>query len=116
MRTIDLISHDHALGLQFSEPPVDQRAGILIEWVQKAREESRGCARLSRIVGNRPQLDEQKSRIPRQSTYAFRLAKLGFYRADARHVLKPLLRRKRYYSRAFREFGGWNAFHQGNLS
>ncbi|MEY9602418.1 hypothetical protein AB7M74_009035 [Bradyrhizobium japonicum] len=79
--------------LKFGEPAVHEPRRIVIVWVEKAREHSRGRASPPFVIGEGPQLDEQQARIPGQLADGLRLRKLGLDRPDARHQTLPALAR-----------------------
>ena len=56
---------------KFVKPAVNEASRVVVVWVEKAREHSRGRRESSGIVNNRPKL-HQKGRASRQLADAFR--------------------------------------------
>jgi hypothetical protein len=54
MRSFDFVSANAAPLFEFSQPPLDQARRVVIVWVKKAREHSRGRASPPLIVGYCP--------------------------------------------------------------
>jgi hypothetical protein len=69
------------------QPPLDQAFRIVIVWVEKAREHSRGRASPPVIINDRPELDEKQPRIPRELSNSLRLRKLRLYGANTGHLI-----------------------------
>jgi hypothetical protein len=83
-RAVRLISAYVVSVLKFLEPSVDKHGSVIIVWVKKAREHSRGRASPPLVVGNSPQHDEQEARIARKPADAFGLREFRLYGSDAR--------------------------------
>jgi hypothetical protein len=81
----DFISANTVFAFKFPKPSVDQLRSVVVVWIKKAREHSRGPASPPIIVENRPKLNEQQASIPREAADSFRLRKLRFDAADASH-------------------------------
>jgi hypothetical protein len=75
-RSINIVANKTLLPLQFAEPLLDQLRSIIVVWIKKAREHSRGCASLSVIIDNRPELYEKQTSVSREIPDCFRLRKL----------------------------------------
>ncbi|WP_130582328.1 hypothetical protein [Bradyrhizobium sp. Leo170] len=63
LRAINLILADMPALLQFSQPVLNEISGIVVVWVEKAREHSRGRASPPRIVGDCLNLDVEQARV-----------------------------------------------------
>jgi hypothetical protein len=61
--SIDFVEFDALSGDQLLQPARNEVSRIVVVWVEKAREHSRGCASPPRIIDEGPQLDEQKARV-----------------------------------------------------
>ena len=84
-RPIVLVEPNHPICHQLAQPRVNLAHSVLVIRVEKAREESRGCASPPVIIARGPQTDEQKPSLTAQSSDALAHPKLRLYAPDS-HV------------------------------
>jgi hypothetical protein len=71
------------------KPFIDQLRGIVVIWIEKAREHSRSSASPPSIVDDGPELDEQQPSVARELTDRLGLRKFRFDRANPTHYSAP---------------------------
>jgi hypothetical protein len=62
---VDLVTPDAIGSFKLVEPAADKPRRVIVVWVEKAREHSRGRASLPRIIDERPKLNKKQPRISR---------------------------------------------------
>jgi len=84
-RAFKVVSPDASFVLKFDQPSLNQVGNVVIIWVEKAREHSRGRASAAGIVDDRDEVDEQEPSFAADTPDRFRLAKFRLDRADSGH-------------------------------
>src|SRR5688572_17645352 len=85
----NLIAPDAIDALQFLQPPIHECRRIVVVWVEKAREESRGPAKPPLVVRDGPKHGEQQPRLTGHAAHALGLGKLRLDGSNARHCSSP---------------------------
>lgn len=84
---LGLVAHNAGFALEFAEPPINQRRGVVVIGEKKAREHSRIPAKSPLVVGKGPTLNESEASVARDPPHTFGLRKFRLDGSDARHLL-----------------------------
>jgi hypothetical protein len=96
---INHVAPDAVGTLKLVKPYIDQLRGIVVIWIEKAREHSRSSAGPPSVVGDGPELDEQQPSVARELADRLGLRKFRFNRANPTIILLPKAVNYPYWAR-----------------